>query len=306
MQARHPWGRREAASVRPRGERALPVTQGTVVGVAGGIALALAVFGTAVVEVRSGPFEHDVTAPQVDVELAGSYMATGPTAAGQDCGPAPAGQVCDPPRTEVRLEATGLPRLDGAGHYAAFLVGPGEPLALGELAPDEEGHRLDYEAAEDSRDADELVVALASGPNPQAPSVLVLGEVPLADSEGETVPLEARLPGTLGEVAGRLSVGQVGVVEVSATAVATIQGLTPADGWRYEAVLVDEDGGPPVSLGELDVSGGQASLDERVPGVVLDEHERFQVTLAPEGFEGPPGSGFPVVDVALETRSLFG
>lgn len=284
------------------------MTQDGFVTVTGGLALVLVIAGFVVVETRSGPFEHEVEAAQHPVSLDGAYSSSSgevPGGFSEPCSVAETG--CSSARIELDVAFEGLPRLAGSGLYAAFLVGPDRVVPAGPLEPVGSGHELSF--AEDVSDEglERLVVALAIGEAGSQPSELVVLEAQLPDSDGEAVPVEASVDAALGDATGRLAVGQVGVVEVSATARTQIEGLPAAEGWTYRAGFVDEVG-EVTPVGALAESDAGYELDERVPQVVLADQDRFVVQLGPETADGDGSSlaGFPVVDVGLETRSVFG
>lgn len=268
--------------------------------IVGALAILIAVAGLVIVEARSGPFDHRIGQATVSTALSGTIQVTTGGPAGTDgtlCAAGP--PVCEDPTTEVDLEMTGLPVLQGPASYAGFLTGADRVLPLGVLSLDGETYHLETTEDEDARELDRLVISLTQGSDPEAPSPFVVLEVPVDLGDG-AAELADRFEAGLGPIQGRLSVAQVGAAEVSATADAMIEGLAAEPGWTYRAWFVDEEG-VDTPLGELSQEdAGTWVLDARVERVILAEQDRFLVTLLPEGsIQGDGPAGFPVVDVQL-------
>lgn len=275
-------------------------TRDRVVAIVGAVAILLAVAGLVIVEARTGPFDHPIGQATSSTALSGTIQVTSGGPAGTDGALCTAGPpFCDDPTTEVDLELTGLPVLQGSAGYAGFLTGTDQILPLGLLALDGETYHLETKEDADARDLDRLVISLIQGPDPETPSPFVVLAVPVELSDGDAE-LADRFEVGLGPIQGRLSVAQVGAVEVSATADATIEGLAAEPGWTYLAWFVDDEG-VHTPLGELSTGdGGVWTLDARVERVTLAVQERFVVTLEPVEAEGSSGpAGFPVVDIQL-------
>lgn len=267
--------------------------------IVGALAILVAIAGLVIVEARTGPFEHPIGQATTSAALSGTLQVTSGGPAGADGALCTAGPpVCDDPSTEVDLELTELPVLPGSTGYAGFLLGPDQVLPLGVLTLEGGSYHLETTEDADGRDLDRLVISLTQVPDPESPSPFVVLEVPVDLSDGSTE-LADRFEAGLGSIQGRLSVAQVGAVEVSATADARVQGLVSEPGWLYRAWFVDDEVHTP--LGELSQGDDDAwTLDARVEHVILADQDRFLVTVEPEGSsQDAVPTGFPVVDVKL-------
>lgn len=277
-----------------------------VVGVTGGLAVLLAVAGWLVVEARAGPFEHAVEPAEVELAIEGSYASSREGLAGTGCPAGTPEPACGENRIRVELAVTGLPVLDGAGRYGAFLTGEDRTVSLGPLTRDAGVHSLSVDEAASDEGLDRLVVTLV--PDADAgPSRFIVYAAPLPEDASDPVALPGMARARLPAEAGSVSLGQVGVFAVSATTEVRIPGLVFDPAWRYDAWLVDDEG-PDTRLGTLAPSGsGAGVMDERVPQVELADQERFAVHLVPASVDpSPTRHGFPVASVPLETTSLFG
>lgn len=278
-------------------------TQERVVLVAGALTVAVVVFGLAVVEANTGPFEHEVEAVEVSTALEGTYIVRQGSASAV-CSSVE--EVCDP-ETELVLAIEGLPRLAGDARYGAFLAEGERVQALDVLDPGEEEHRLTVVRSIDGDAYDALVLGLVDASEPRR-LVFALHELELPTSGGERVPVAADVQASLAPARGELSLAQIGAVEVAVTAEASIEGLPAARDWSYEAWLVDEDTRTSTWLGSLaqDDEGESHRFDARIARLTLADQDRFLLTLhAPSSSTPGEPLGFPVADVPVEADSLF-
>ncbi len=274
-------------------------TRDRVVAIVGALAIVLAIAGLAIVEARTGPFDHRIDPATASVSLSGTIQVTAGGPAGTDGTICMAGPpVCQDPTTEVDLELTGLPVLRGSTGYAGFLIGSDQVLPLGALTLEGGSYHLETTEAADGRDLDRLVIRLTQEPDPESPSPLVVLEVPVDLSDG-AAELADRFEAGLGSIQGQLSVAQIGAVEVSSIADTRVEGLVSEPGWSYRAWFVDDEVHTP--LGELSQEeDGAWTLDARVEHVILADQDRFLVTVEPEGSsQDVVPAGFPVLDVDL-------
>lgn len=278
-------------------------TQDRILLVTGALTVTLVVFGLAVVEANTGPFEHDVQPAAVQADLAGEYTVREGSAS-TTCQVAEA--ACEP-RTEIDVTIEGLPRLGGEASYGLFLAEGSRLHALGLLSRTEEALSLEASEAVDGDDYERLLLGLVEQRTPER-LLFALDAAPLPTSGGETVALEASLAPAVGQAEGQVSLAQIGAVEVAVTADATVDGLPRAEDWTYEAWLVDEDAAEATWLGTLDPDRrrGEHGLDVRVARVTLADQETFLVTLeAPDTDAPTEPRGFPVASVPVDADSLF-
>jgi hypothetical protein len=272
------------------------------VGTVGALAVALAVYGLVVVEARTGPFEHGVEPASQPASVDATFASGQSGPGGTPCPGDPVDEACSEPFVRVDGTVDGLPILDGAGVYAAFLAGPDREVALGELAFEDGSHVVSAEKATDGEGLERLTVALVAN-DTSRPSPFVVGSVPLPDGEGS---VSEDFEAGLGLGAGTVEVGQVGAFEVSATARGQLSNLTFDPAWSYEAWLLDNDAAPTI-LGPLEEAAtGVGVFDARVPQVVLIELERLEVRLVPNEDVTASLRGFPVASTELSVGSLGG
>lgn len=283
------------------------MTRDTVVGILGAIVIVTASIGLFIVEGRSGPATHGLATSEVVVEATGSYeetRATGTVGPGGTCIPDAPQTACTPARSKATMRFGGLPQVPGA-HYVAFLDREdGAPVRLGALAVEGDTRFLSWEEATDGRSFTTLIVTLHTGPEPAGPNGLVVYQ----DRFGPVEPgSEARFADTyiamLGSGEGQVTVDQIGAVEVSATADATLSGARLPDGWTFRAWFLEERAGTAgaTDLGPFETIGdGTHVLDSRVERVDLSDQRRFVVTLVPAGVEtGTTMIGFPAYHLVL-------
>lgn len=274
-----------------------------VVGVLGALAIVTLVVAGIALQERPGPFMHELDAAATRSRVSGSYEAVppgSPVDAAGGCTPLPPVLECTPPRATLEIDV-GPPAGASQVALAAFLLGPGEPFALGPLAPAGNTMRLVYDEAVDLTAYDALVVHAQAGAPAEAPSGprifhIEIGAGPAdrrAAWDDETLP---PLPAARGSV--RLN--QIGAVEISAVAIGTATGLTPFPGLVYRAWLHGPDGD--TLLGELepvDTHAGEAALGARVERVRLSAADRVLVTLEPAGASPAAPAGVPVLESAV-------
>lgn len=271
----------------------------TVVGV---VAVVLVLGGLAVVETNTGPFEHEVTAVEHATTLEGTLLVEEGSAS-ELCA-SPAGDQACQPRSELDLTLEGWPRLEGPMAYRAVLVDGDARVDLGVLAHEAGEHRLRFDGDVDAEAYQTLHVGLARA-GASGGVAFALLEVPVPDSGGEPVPVEATADTRLAPVQGDLRVAQIGAVEVAVTTSARIEGLPAREGWSYRAWLVDDEGPAFTPLGEVSEPDGAGLVDARSERVHLVDQDRFLVTLEPaDSAAGPAASGFPVAGASIEASSL--
>ncbi|MBW3584102.1 MAG: hypothetical protein KY455_13505 [Euryarchaeota archaeon] len=249
-----------------------------VVGIVGAVAIVLTLVGLFAIETRPGPIERPLVPAGHEVLTEGTYAtraASGDIGPGGVCVPEPPATTCTQAETQVRLRLSGLPD-PGAGRYHAFLLGASAMRPLGPLDADKDGFVLRSTAARDGQDADRLLVSLESRTDTRRPGPLIVYEQDLDDDTD----LSRRYTMHLIETVGEVRLNQIGAVEVSATAKATVPLPTPLDGWHLHAWFVDA-AGRAVDLGPFEHGDDRAVLDARVERVDLAVQTRFLVTLEP-------------------------
>lgn len=270
----------------------------------GGLAVLLALGGWAIVEANTGPFEHELGPAEHGTQLEGTYLVRDGSASSPLCGSPGTEEACDP-ETEIDIVLTGLPVLGGQAAYAAFLTDGQRTIPLGPLEAHDGIHALGFMGEVDGDVYGVLMLALADADDPTTP-VVELHTWTLPTSGGETVSLDESADIRLAPAEGSLSLAQIGAVEIAVTADARIEGLPAADGWHYEAWLVDEEAGAWTALGELASDEETHVLDARMERVHLVDQDRFLVTLEPPAAAGDEPAGFPVAQTAVQADRLLG
>lgn len=267
-----------------------------VVGLMGAVAIVLTLVGLFVIEARPGPIERPLVPYDHEIFAEGIYTtraASGDTGPGGACLPEPPATTCTQAETQVRLRLSGLPDA-GDGAYHGFIADASGWRHLGPLDPDGDDHVLDTTESYDGREDRRLLVSLEPHVAPREPGPIVVYRQDLLAAQD----LSGGHSMHLVEAEGEVRLNQIGAVEMSATAKATIASPVPLTGWRLHAWFLDANGAA-VDLGPFEDEGTHAVLDVRAERVGLADQTRFIVTLEPLGTDPEAPSRRLVHDVPL-------